>query len=363
MLKDVSFEIVYSTGEHEPIDFFFEALLESKTFDLGLGFFCSSGINVLYAGFAYFISNGGKMRVIINDLLSLKDKESILEGTIRPESQYEDILINNFQSLFKTLSKQDEHFFRCLSCLVSKRQIEFVATVPLNKGGIAHNKFGIFSDGLNKIAFNGSANFSKTALLENIESISCYKSWSGERNELERLQYFENLFNKTWQGCSDYVHIIPLERVKTLIQEHFPENDISDLLNNEVKLIPKRFLTTQKYIETLKVQSGEMRKEPSFPFVEGPRNYQITAYTNWRKNEYKGIFAMATGTGKTITSINCVLQEYNIHSFYKVLILVPTIALLEQWYHEIKKFGFLNVFTTANRNWIQIFDNISLVGT
>ena len=52
---------------------------------------------------------------------------------------------------------------------------------------------------------------------------------------------------------------------------------------------------------------------PPFPFVDGPRKYQITAYNNWKANNYKGIFAMATGTGKTITSINCVLQEYDIH--------------------------------------------------
>ena len=72
MLTDVPFKIVYSTGENEPVEFFFEALLESKNFDLGLGFFSSSGINVLHAGFAYFIFNGGKMRVIINDVLSTR---------------------------------------------------------------------------------------------------------------------------------------------------------------------------------------------------------------------------------------------------------------------------------------------------
>ena len=51
MLKTTPFHIVYASGEeHEPIEFFFDALMESKTFDLGLGFFSSSAISALSAG-------------------------------------------------------------------------------------------------------------------------------------------------------------------------------------------------------------------------------------------------------------------------------------------------------------------------
>lgn len=358
MLNDVSFEIVYSTGEKEPVEFFFEALLESKQFDLGLGFFSSSGINVLCAGFAYFLYNGGQMRVIINDILSQNDKEAILEGESKPEGYFEDIIIANFQTLFRTLSKQDEHFYKCLSYLVSKKRIEFVATLPRNKGGIAHNKFGIFYDGVNRVAFNGSANFSKTAFVNNIESISCYKSWSGENNELERLMYFESLFNRTWDGDSENVDIIPIKRVKTLLQEQFPVDNIQDLIENEKSIIPRNLLISKKYKTIKEIALNDSLKSPSFPFKEGPREYQILAYSRWLNNNFMGIFAMATGTGKTITSLNCILQEYLKSSFYRVLILVPTIALLSQWREEVKKFGFVNVLTSDKSDWLQNFDNI-----
>ena len=39
MLRDVQFKHSYSSGYDEPKDFFTEALIESSTFDLGLGFF------------------------------------------------------------------------------------------------------------------------------------------------------------------------------------------------------------------------------------------------------------------------------------------------------------------------------------
>ena len=74
MLKDCAFALTYSTGlEHEPKEFFTEGLIESKYFDLGLGFFSTSGIRCLAYGFALFIANGGKMRVVINHILSEQD--------------------------------------------------------------------------------------------------------------------------------------------------------------------------------------------------------------------------------------------------------------------------------------------------
>jgi len=61
---------------------------------------------------------------------------------------------------------------------------------------------------------------------------------------------------------------------------------------------------------------------------------------------------MATGTGKTITSLNCLLNEYNDKGSYKALILVPTIALVEQWKKEIKNFNFAKIYeVSGNSNW------------
>ena len=66
-----------SRTEWEPIGFFSEALCNSTLFDLKLGFFSSSAINILADGFASFLYNGGQMRMIINDILSEEDKNAI----------------------------------------------------------------------------------------------------------------------------------------------------------------------------------------------------------------------------------------------------------------------------------------------
>jgi superfamily II DNA or RNA helicase len=68
--------------------------------------------------------------------------------------------------------------------------------------------------------------------------------------------------------------------------------------------------------------------KPKFPFPQGAREYQKIAYLNWVENDRKGLFAMATGTGKTLTALNCILADYKLNDFYKFIVLVPTTALL-----------------------------------
>lgn len=99
---------------------------------------------------------------------------------------------------------------------------------------------------------------------------------------------------------------------------------------------------------------------PRFPYSQGPREYQETAYANWVKNNHQGIFAMATGTGKTITSLNCILEEYHITGIYRVLILVPTKALVYQWASEAQKFNYQNIHTTQDKDWFSILSNYFL---
>ncbi|MFI3298107.1 MAG: hypothetical protein R3Y59_10885 [bacterium] len=43
-------------------------------------FFSSTAIRTLACGFATFIYNGGKMRLIINNILSEDDKNTIIRG-------------------------------------------------------------------------------------------------------------------------------------------------------------------------------------------------------------------------------------------------------------------------------------------
>ncbi len=103
-----------------------------------------------------------------------------------------------------------------------------------------------------------------------------------------------------------------------------------------------------------------MSAPPSFPFKEGPRPYQVEALNAWIANGCQGFFAMATGTGKTVTALNCLLDYYQNHGRYRCLVLVPTLSLVEQWVRELRKFNFTNIvkISSKERSWK---DNITRI--
>lgn len=349
MLNDVQFKHSYSSGYDEPKEFFTEALIESSTFDLGLGFFSSSGIRSLAYGFALFIANGGKMRVVINHFLSKEDKEAIENGQKHLVDNYESQILSDIAKLTKTLSKEDEHFFQCLSYLISINRIEFVATIS-TKGGLGHDKYGIFTDEKgNKVAFIGSANFSHSALELNGETITVFTSLDDDK----RIYEYQTLFNKSWENDTPHLIHIPINEVKTYISDNFPKLSFEELLGNSMDI--RTDSTVNSYYKPLskrildKIELKE--QEPRFPFPE-ERPIQIDAYNAWINNGKNGVFAMATGSGKTVTALNCLRKQYKENGYYKAIIVVPTQALAIQWEKEAKAFNFQHIVSThTDKDW------------
>lgn len=357
MLSDVHFKHSYSSGYDEPRDFFTEALIESLTFDLGLGFFSSSGIKSLAYGFAVFIANGGKMRVVMNNILSEEDKAAIENGQKHLVENFENNILLDIKKLTDTLSAENEQFFRCLSYLISVNKIEFVATIS-TKGGLGHDKYGIFKDeNGNKVAFIGSANFSQSALELNGETITVFTS----PDDNKRIAEYQALFDESWENDTPHLIHIPIENVKTYICEKYPDVTIEHLLNEGIIL--RENLEKENNVPTIYCKPLSQRildkiefkeQEPRFPFPE-ERKIQIDAYNAWLENDKKGIFAMATGSGKTVTALNCIYKQYKENGYYKAIIVVPTQALVIQWEHETKAFNFQNIVSTySDKDWKNI---------
>lgn len=352
MLNDIDFKLIYSTGEDEPSLFFLDALSQSIKLDLGLGFFSSSAINVLSIGFALFLYNGGSIRIIINDYLSEDDKEAILKGErLITDAEVEDEVLTNLRELFETLSNRDRHFFDCISYLIAKERIQIKAIVPAQSMlGISHQKFGIFSDSNNnKIAFTGSLNFSQMALFQNIESMSCYTSWGEDANDIKRITHLENTFENLWKGNSQIARLIPINKINEEISKRFPQKNIEDLLLLEKEVIQSAKsnyvsdVFNKKSLELINLIDTRTKPKPHFPSGFSPYDYQIKAFNNWLENGEIGYFEMATGTGKTITALNCALYLFNKFGKVRLLILAPTIPLINQWKEEVESFGFNNL--------------------
>lgn len=346
-----------------------------------LGFFSSSAINVLADGFASFLYNGGRMSLIINDILTEQDKNAIAKGGLDTPVPF--FNIEDLENLKNTLSERDNHFFDCLSWLIQNNRLDIKIVVPKEGVGISHTKTGFFFDGVNYVGFDGSCNFSRTALVDNIESLTVSCDWDGN-TAAATVKEIKKEFDRVFNGDDENVVLVTADKVRTRISESFKCKDLKDLLEDEYKIIqqdisnsllPKTVVkaldkaknSIESRIEKLKSKVESFTsidfEIPRFPYESGPRDYQKQAFENWKNNNQKGLFAMATGTGKTITSLNCLLEIYNRLGYYKAIILVPTITLVEQWEIECRKFNFRTIIKVCSRysNWKSTVANLRLL--
>lgn len=354
MLSDIEFpkSEEYRTGtEYEPLSFYMESLVESNRLDLLLGYFSSSAISVLAVGFAKFISNGGRVRLIINHILSAQDKAAVLAGSTTNPDNYH-FSANDFQTLRQALDAYGHHFFNCIAWLIASKRVQIRAIKPKTGRGIAHYKSGIFYDGSNKVKFRGSCNFTGSGLLENLEELDIKVSWKTESTVFTEYEYD---YNQLFAGLTEYAELIPFEQIEEAIMGVYGGKDLDELLVDEQKLATQKAKQIRSQLYQTAVANILQKIEtyftaPRFPYESGPRLYQKDAHKNWINNNYQGIFAMATGTGKTITSLNCVLNEYHKMGQYQAVILVPTTVLVEQWTHEAQKFNFREIITVSSKS-------------
>lgn len=341
--------------EYSPERFFDDCLHNSKEFDLQLGYFSSAAISVLADGFASFISAGGKMRLVINHIVSENDKEAIKKGI--QGNIIDCIDLSNFEKLRDTFDEYQKQFFDCLAYLIQEKRIDIRIIKPRSNKGIAHTKSGQFRDGDSITSFTGSANFTISGLFNNLEEIKIDRSDSIDMMVQKRIKNQRTEFDSIMNHQKKNIEYLSPEQLISAISSNYGDKDIEELLDVEVKLreIKKRRQKAPGIVsESLRII------EPEFPYPSGPREYQKTAFENWRKNGQKGLFAMATGTGKTITSLNCLLEIYKRKGYYKAIILVPTITLVNQWEKECRKFHFGNIIKVYSKNptWREEIDRV-----
>jgi superfamily II DNA or RNA helicase len=345
MLSKGDFELFYSSGEREPMEFFLDGFLLGTELDLALGYFSTSGFNALALGLAPFIARGGRIRIIANDALYPLDKGAILKGLTANGTPSILALLAKPSDWYPVLSRRDQHFFDCIAYLVSQRRLQFKVVRPREPAsGIVHQKFGIFRDDCgNEVAFNGSANFSAAAFTQNVEALSCYRSWIGNDTEDRGVAYFVGQFDRIWSGSNLSVEEIDLGKVTEVDGNRGVPMPLAELLELESQVCAETLeeverrgqgdspLASKMRALTELLQVGGSLPTPHLPKGVALRQYQADALRAWEERGHCGLFEMATGTGKSLTALNCALQIRRDEGAVHILVLVPTQSLATQW--------------------------------
>lgn len=336
----------YNSEEDSLIkDFYIPCLGEAVSYDRAVGFFSASMLTYAAQGLSKFASNQGKMRLIIGHQVEDDEFEAIKKGVHLKET-YEQLNIE-FEQVISSVSSD---IFTCrlklLSWLVSTNRLKI--KFAIRRKGMYHEKIGILKDEEgNKIVFQGSANESQMALLPdfNFESISVYPSW--EENIYEKYgSKYEARFERLWNN----------EAIKTVVV------DVPSDIYSQLASIYKAVTPPPEYIEQLLFDelSGEKKKVqllPVLPKTLGSSEYQLKSHqkkalSNWQSNDFNGIFALATGAGKTITALHAATQLANFQKRLTLIIAVPYQNLADQWCEVMELFSMTAIRCYMSKvNW------------
>jgi len=357
---------VYRSGQDDILqDFYIPALSLSESYDRAVGYFSAAMLTYAAQGLSTFIKSRGSIRLIFGGDISLEDFEAIKAGYDRREIA-EAQAIGQINSVVNDVNDiADELFTRrleLLSFLIERGQLE--VKIAQRPHGMYHEKIGIFTDQLsNKIIFQGSANETKAALLPdyNFESINVFPSWRPElRGHFQPyVDGFENLWNDTEHGVN--VIAFPEAARRRLIEIRRP---------GSVPLEPEEEVELIRESQRKRKRVSAQMSGPAVPIRFGGqefkmRPHQLEALESWRANGFRGVMALATGAGKTITAIYGATKMFSGAGRLFVVIAVPYQALADQWIDELEKFNIYPVACYENTvSWEQeLSRKISLFST
>lgn len=320
-LKDHTYKAYYSKAVDDIAnDFYLPSLAVSKRYDRATGYFGSTVYLLSWSKLKEFVEGGGHMRIICSPYLTEQDQSAIQEGTSSLSSpELHDKLFKEFIEIFSrdTLSSPE----RVLACLISNGVIEIrIATGKDDPNRLFHDKVGIFYDDYSAVGFRGSINETFKGISDdgNFESFDVFTSW-GDTNDICRLKGIENEFNKIWNNENDKIQTFEIpDSIKDLISSHAKKESHWTEALEEVKAT----------INKAEQWSADKRKSG-----RKPRKHQLNALELWDKTGRRGIFEHATGSGKTFSAMCAIRKELEIG--HPVLVLVPSVGLLDQWRKEI----------------------------
>ena len=316
-------KIGYNTDVDDIInDFYIPVLSQSKSYKRIVGYFNSGSLSSVSKGLKNFIMNNGTMELICGSNLDPEDVKVIYDSS----TSYKDLISKKFIDELDNLSKEENNLvydrIQILGWMIAHEQLKIKIAVKTNENGqissegILHSKVAIFEDfESNKLSFNGSNNETYAALNNNFEQFDVFNNWNSESKK--HLDNHQQIFDSFWNEKINSYNIMSIpEAVEKKLISYAPKTFAE--LNFE------KSETHKKINQTLRLF-----------------DYQKEARNNWFNNNKKGIFAMATGTGKTFTALSCLDKILETENKIVTIISAPYQHLVQQWKKSIENYGLM----------------------
>lgn len=354
-LQDVSVKNEYRSLIDNVVQEFYIPLLEqAKVYKRAVGFFSSSSLVEITKGIATMASNGGKIQIVASPYLSDEDIEAIQKGYAERNSIIERAILRQITG--EQVDYYSMQRLNLLACLIADGILDIRIAYTEGKNGIGmyHEKMGLIEDGEgNIVAFSGSMNESATAMSINYETIDVFRSW-GDQNETDRVRLKENAFFSIWNDSEPNIKVLEFPSISQALIDKYRRSPPNFDLDKE------QFPSKDSKIRTLKDGNIEIVTRaigPRIPENISLHDYQKEAIASWVGENYRGIFDMATGTGKTFTGLGAISKlSEDLNDKLAVVIVCPYQHLVEQWVEDIVRFNMKPIIgysSSPQKDWKQ----------
>ena len=334
-LQDITLKTEYRTLKDDIAnEFYIPVLKEAIRYKRAVGFFSSSILAMITDGLYELYRNGGHIQILASPKLSDDDIEAIKQG-------YENRTAIIKNALLRELGDYDDFKTRdrlnLLACLIAENRLDFKIVEPISnkRNGMYHEKVGIIEDSAgNVIAFSGSMNESSNAVENNYESFDVFCSW--ENTDAERVKTKVRAFARLWENKEDNVRTYDFPEVEEFFVRKYQTSTKSLYESDDKKVLVNKVEDEEcdyVLVNTQNLNNGFIKPEWLHLY-----DYQQEAIDNWRENGYRGIFDMATGTGKTLTGLSALADLCLSRKRLAVVIVCPYQHLVDQWVEDIVKF-------------------------
>lgn len=318
-------------------DFYIPLLKDAVSYKRAVGFFSSSSLVEISKGIAGMAAEGGKIQIVASPYLSDEDIDAIRHG-------YEDRNKIIERALLTQISEKPTDYYsmerlNLLAALIADGVMDIQIAYTEDKHGIGmyHEKMGIIEDVYgDKIAFSGSNNESSTAMTINYETMDVFRSW-GDSSEIERVRLKENAFYSIWHDTEPNIKVLKFPNITDALIEKYRRKPANFAIDDEQ--FAKRMLTyASKISDISSTYGGPIGAR--VPDDITLREYQKDAISVWVGENYRGIYDMATGTGKTLTGLGAISKlSEDLDDVLAVIIVCPYQHLVEQWVEDIVRFN------------------------
>ena len=325
-LSEVSVRPEYRTFRDDvPREFYIPLLSQACRYRRAVGFFSSTALFTILPGVCELVKHGGRIELVASPRLSEEDVTAIERGYAERSKVVLTSLLRELD-MMATLAPLARERWNLLANLIAGGFLDIKIALTKELAGtesMYHEKLGIIEDFAgNVVAFSGSMNESLTGFSANYESFDVFCSWRAV--DAERVRAKQAAFDAIWEDEEPGLEVSPFPELSKEIVRRYRVSDIDFSTYAE-----------REPLHALPAPRGRLRRPDSVTFYD----YQKEAIEKWLAAGGRGIFDMATGTGKTYTGLGAASALMGACERLAVIIVCPFQHLVDQWADDVRLFG------------------------